>query len=320
MFVTIYLRAGWRGIHWNYWELEPVSGSLTGNMKGISSAIQVLHSERGTFPTVTFYMFAKKEENNNDTEMSTRSNRLARKTQNTCSDWCPGWRLAESPIGQPMYIWAVQGLRSGCCSNNRHWWVAGWQSWMAMKLNGNRQGHLCSSPDHCGRNKEPSMSLFFHRMNREKEKTVSLSQMSPSTYRVLKLHPVWLSELHYENVNVCFFSRNVFFLWLLFTYSKGILIEGKIQIGSKLLKKMYHLHTKTLGDSEKMHNLMHSQSLSQSQRCSVLSLKSCNLKGCWGDLCSVVCESVWFSRVFCTALLSPAFAADAWPALWRHDK
>lgn len=48
--------------------------------------------------------------------------------------------------------------------------VGGWTE----LLNGHRQGHLCSSPDHCGRSKQPSLSLFS-RVEEEKEKQGRLS-------------------------------------------------------------------------------------------------------------------------------------------------
>lgn len=152
-----------------------------GNMKGISSAIQVLHSERGTFPTVAFYMFAKKERKqhwhwNVHTLEQARTWKYKSRAQigvqgdvwlrvpslNLCtSERCRVCDPDAEPLLQQQQ--QQQALAGG--------WTAGF-------LNGYRQGHLRSSPDHCGRNKKPFTEFVFTRY-REKEKQVSLNQTSP---------------------------------------------------------------------------------------------------------------------------------------------
>lgn len=126
-----------------------------------SSVIHVLHSKRGTFPTLTFYTFVQKDEKRQQwhrvvpgpeqthtlkkrKEKKNYTNRTLRLFSRMTS-WLrvPSLNICTSercrvcdPDAELLLLQALAG------------------GWKAGFLNGHRQGHLRSSSDHCGRNKK----------------------------------------------------------------------------------------------------------------------------------------------------------------------
>lgn len=236
--------------------------------------------------------------------MCTRSNRLAREIQVTCSDWCPGWRLADSPIAQPMYIWTVQGLRSG------RWTTAaaaaaattgtgGWLGGVVFKWVSAGTSSLAPGPL---QQKQATITKFVFTRYREKRKTSEPEPDEPLEFTGC-WKDIWLWELHCEKVNVSFSSRELNLLNKFFNLSE--LYFNMEQNSDRRQTVQIHKNCNICKQKDLVilkgcriwcitSHSHRAQSVSP-QGCSIFILKSCNLNGCWGDLSSVVCQTVWFT-------------------------